>query len=209
MNLDLVKIVNKHVPDGQTFVFADGVAHIFWEGVLFQYKCNADLKNGIYDRNLKLIETIGRFEFQDLLDGKLSRIGFARLKDFCKVSTSGPEMFLCVDGTHEGEAGLHLCSKQLAQFIPGRYHQFSAEIVSRYLGLLKKNDETATADIRANEDGGVILVTVGEHKIYFLTRQILEKFRSAVSKYTAEVVRETGEDNKLYSYAQQPLALEV
>ena len=208
MNLDLVKIVNKHVPDSQTFVFADGVAHIFWEGVLFQFSCEAELINGIYDRNLKLVKNIDNFSCLNLIAGQWLPIGFPRLKDFCKVSPSGPEMVLCVEAGGN-EANLHLCSQGMAHNIPNRIQKFSADLVSRYLGLLKKNDESARANFKGDDEGGVIMVEVGEHRIYFLTQNILEKFRAAVARYTAEVVQEAGADDKLYSYAQQPLALEA
>ena len=208
MNLDLVKIVNKHVPDSQTFVFADGVAHIFWEGVLFQFSCDAELRNGIYDRNLRLVKKIDSFSFFDLMAGNWLPIGFPRLKDFCKVSPTGPEMILCVEDGQE-EASLHLCSKGMAHNIPNRLQKFSADLVSRYLGLLKKNEDSARANFRGDAEGGVIMVELGDHRIYFLTQNILEKFRAAVARYTAEVIHETGEDNKLYRYAQQPLALEA
>ena len=75
--------------------------------------------------------------------------------------------------------------------------------------MLKKNEDSALANFRGDAEGGVIMVELGDHRIYFLTQNILEKFRAAVARYTAEVINETGEDNKLYRYAQQPLALEA
>lgn len=208
MKLDLIKLVNKHIPEYQSFVFSDGVAYIFWEGVLFQYKCEAALKNGIYDRNLKLVKAIDRFRFPDLVTGDWLPIGFARLKDFCKVSPSGPEMLLCVEAGDE-EARLHLCSDGMALNIPNRIQKFSADLVSRYLGLLKKNDESATANFRIATDGGVIMVAMGDHRIFFMTKDLVEKFRTAVARYTAEIVREKNEDGEDCFYTQQPLPLEA
>lgn len=208
MKLDLVKIVNKHVPEDQTFVFSDGAAYIFWEGVLFQYQCEAGLINGIYDRNLRLVKAVDRFKFPDLVRESWSHIGFPRLKDFCKVSPTGPDMLLCVEGADE-EANLHLCSEGMAHNIPNRIHQFSADMVSRYLGLLRKNDESAIANFHAGPDGGVILVALGGHKIYFMTKQLVEKFRAEVARYSATVTYEETEDGEDNIYLQQPLALGV
>ncbi len=208
MNLDLVRIVNRHVPDDQSFVFSEGVAHIFWEGVLFQFSCEAELRNGIYDRNLKLVKKIDKFSFFDLMGDEWLHIGFPRLKDFCKVSPSGPEMLLCVEAAPE-EAKLHLCSKGMVHSIPNRIQKFSADLVSRYLGLLKKNEDSAIANFRSAPDGGVIMVAMGEHRIYFMTQGMVEKFRTAVAQYTAEIIREEGENKNICAYAQQPLALEI
>lgn len=208
MRLDLVNIVNKYIEDGHTFVFSGGSAYIFWEGVLFQYKCEAGLKNGVYDRDLKLVKPIDKFDFPDLLNGDWKNLSFSNLKDYSKVSPSGPAMMLCVEEKSE-EVDLHLCSKGLAHILPRQFQTFCAYLVNKYLGILRKNDTTALASYRMGSDGGVIMVSKGDHRIYFMTEELSEKFRLAVAVYSAEVFTEKGEDDELYSYTQQPLALEA
>jgi len=200
--------VNKYIKEGQTFVFSGGSAYIFWEGALFQYKCEAGLKNGVYDRDLKLVKQIERFEFPDLLKGEWKNFSFSGLKDFSKVSTTGPAMMLCAEEAPE-EIRLHLCSQNIAHMLPPEIKQFSAELVGRYLGILKKSDTSALASYRSGDDGGVIMVSKGDHRIYFMTAELAEKFRLAVAVYSAEVFTEKGDEDELYRYSQQPLALEA
>ena len=175
MNFDLVKIVNKYIENDRTFVLFDGFAYIFWEGVWLQYSTEANLQNGIYDRDLKLRKRLNSFGLPDLSDNEWEPVPFQMLKDYSKVSASGPDMMLGL-AQHSDGPKVHVYSSELSLYLASKFDQFEAGIVSKYLSLLRKNDDSALAFYCNQDDGGMIMVSLGKHRIYFLTKKLREKW---------------------------------
>ena len=189
-------------------MFADGVAHIFWEGVLFQFSCDAELGNGIYDRNLRLVKKIDSFSFFDLMAGDWLPIGFPRLKDFCKVSPTGPEMILCVEDGQE-EASLHLCSKGMAHNIPNRIQKFSLMQLTGFWITPKKMRIQPRQISGVTQKESVDLVDLGD-LVFTLSLRTFCK-NSGLLLLCIELklsLRDRG-GQKTLPIPQQPLALEA
>ena len=208
MNFDLVKIVNKYIENDRTFVLFDGFAYIFWEGVWLQYATEANLQNGIYDRDLKLRKRLNSFSLPDISGDEWVEISFKTLKNYSKYNSDEPDMILGL-ALHSDGPKVHVYSSDLSLYLASKFDQFEAKIVSKYLALLKKSDGDAMVFYCSGPDGGMIRVSLGRHQIYFLTKNLREKLSPLMSEYDLHIIREETEDDEDKIYLEQPLALEA